>query len=219
MYKKHLTWLPILILLAGVPIVARADEHDSNKAIAYRAGYNYGYGIGYGDGQNDFRRGASFDLNNHDYKDRDKGYTKSLKHRDDYENGYQAGFRQGYQDGYSGHGFSLYTNTTTPGIAPVYVIEQPAYPSATIDGAVAVPVPAPSISGDAYLIGAQVGYRDGLRQGLTDVRTNQAFDPSRHETYQDASSGYSPTYGSKDQYRTGYRRGYEEGYRIAFGPH
>ncbi len=214
--KKYLTWLPVILLIAGAATVARGNDHNDSKAVAYRAGYNYGYGIGYGDGQNDFRKGEAYHLDSHDYKDRDKGYSRSIGHKDDYENGYQAGFRTGYQDGYGGRAFALYTPTSPAGVSPVYIIEQPAYPSGA--AAVTVPAPAPVASGNAFIAGAEIGYDRGLQQGMADLRTNQTYDPARHSDYLNAI-GYNASYGSKDDFDSGYRQGFEDGYRTAFGHH
>ena len=61
------------------------------------------------------------------------------------------------------------------------------------------------------------GYEDGHARGLADGRTRDLYDPAGSPEYRNGNEGYSPSYGSRDAYRSnyraGFRQGYEDGYR------
>lgn len=60
------------------------------------------------------------------------------------------------------------------------------------------------------------GYRDGVRQGRSDARDGDRYDPRGQRDYRSADNGRWSAR-SRDQYRDGFVRGYEEGYRDARG--
>jgi hypothetical protein len=61
------------------------------------------------------------------------------------------------------------------------------------------------------------GYRDGLNTGASDGQRGQSYNPQRSHFYQNATYGYSSSYGNretyKQYYRDGFQRGYQEGFR------
>lgn len=61
------------------------------------------------------------------------------------------------------------------------------------------------------------GFQDGRDKGHDDRRDDKRFDPTRHDCYQAADSGYGRRDGDRsdyrDAYREGFRAGYAEGYR------
>jgi hypothetical protein len=62
-----------------------------------------------------------------------------------------------------------------------------------------------------------IGYREGYSAGRDDRSSGRSFDYNDHNTYRDATIGYSSSYGDIDTYRRsfreGFRQGYEDGYR------
>jgi hypothetical protein len=60
------------------------------------------------------------------------------------------------------------------------------------------------------------GYREGIRQGERDGRSNRRYDPSRHSEWRDANDGFRREYGDHNLYRRDFRSGFEQGYREAY---
>jgi hypothetical protein len=60
------------------------------------------------------------------------------------------------------------------------------------------------------------GYREGLRAGERDGRSNRRFDPSRHGDWRNANDGYRREYGDHTMYRRTFRSGFEAGYSQAY---
>jgi len=60
------------------------------------------------------------------------------------------------------------------------------------------------------------GFRDGLRRGERDGRSNHRYDPTRHGDWRDADDGYRRQYGDHNLYRGSFRRGFEAGYAQAY---
>ncbi len=64
---------------------------------ASTAGYESGRDLGLTDGRN----GERYDPVRHkDYRDAERGYTRSYGSKDAYKTNFRSGFRQGYEDGY-----------------------------------------------------------------------------------------------------------------------
>ena len=63
------------------------------------------------------------------------------------------------------------------------------------------------------------GYSEGYRQGVSDAKRRERYDPVGSRDYRDGDQGYAASYGSRDayknNYRAGFRQGYEDGYRAA----
>ena len=62
------------------------------------------------------------------------------------------------------------------------------------------------------------GYEDGHQRGLADGRRRDCTTPPAAPSTRSGDEGYSPSYGSrnayKSNYRAGFRQGYEDGYRL-----
>jgi hypothetical protein len=56
------------------------------------------------------------------------------------------------------------------------------------------------------------GFREGLRQGERDGRSNRRFEPSRHGDWRHANDGFRREYGDREFYRRNFRSGFEAGY-------
>ena len=67
------------------------------QELAFSNGYDRGYERGVSDG----RDGDRYDpVRHNDYREADRGYSRSYGSLDAYKNNYRAGFRQGYEQGY-----------------------------------------------------------------------------------------------------------------------
>ena len=64
--------------------------------------------------------------------------------------------------------------------------------------------------------GYDAGYREGLKDGESDVRRGRGYSYARHDEYRDADRGYRRNDGNLDQYRRSFRQGYQTGYNEAF---
>jgi hypothetical protein len=64
--------------------------------------------------------------------------------------------------------------------------------------------------------GYRTGYSDGYMAGYRDTLDKVAKNYAGHDDYKDATRGYSPEYGSIDDYKDGYQQGYESGYDSGF---
>jgi hypothetical protein len=60
------------------------------------------------------------------------------------------------------------------------------------------------------------GFRDGIRAGERDGRSNRRFEPSRHGDWRNANDGYRREYGDPNFYRRTYRSAFESGYSQAY---
>jgi hypothetical protein len=60
------------------------------------------------------------------------------------------------------------------------------------------------------------GFREGLRQGERDGRSNRRYEPSRHGEWRNANDGYRREYGDHTVYRRNFRSGFEAGYSQAY---
>lgn len=60
------------------------------------------------------------------------------------------------------------------------------------------------------------GFRDGVRRGERDARSNRRYDPSRHGEWRDADDGFRREYGDHTLYRRSFRNGFEAGYSQAY---
>jgi hypothetical protein len=61
-----------------------------------------------------------------------------------------------------------------------------------------------------------LGYREGVRDGESDIRRGRDYSYTRHDTYRDADQGYRRNEGDRDQYRRSFRQGYQTGYSEAY---
>jgi hypothetical protein len=61
-----------------------------------------------------------------------------------------------------------------------------------------------------------VGYREGVKDGESDVRRGRDYAYASHNTYRDADQGYRRSDGNLDQYRRTFRQGYQTGYNESF---
>jgi hypothetical protein len=62
----------------------------------------------------------------------------------------------------------------------------------------------------------ETGYREGLKDGESDVRRGRDYSYTRHNEYRDADQGYRRNDGNLDQYRRTFRQGYQTGYNESF---
>ncbi len=60
------------------------------------------------------------------------------------------------------------------------------------------------------------GFRDGIKAGERDARSNRRYEPSRHGDWRDADDGYHREFGDRNFYRRNFRSGFEAGYSQAF---
>lgn len=179
------------------------ERRDASKSEAYRSGYEQGYRDGFHHGEEDFRDRLDFDPESEEFKKADRGYQKSLKHKDEYKRGYREAYRLGYEEGYEGRGFGDRSDR----IGDRYPSRRSRFPGRNGD----------SRFDTAFEMGSRQGLQDGLQKGEEDRRRNRSYDVDRHDWYDDADRGYRSSYGDKDDYRAGYRRGFEEGYDEGYG--
>lgn len=68
----------------------------------------------------------------------------------------------------------------------------------------------------AYNVGQQSGYQDGLRYGAHDRQYGIPYRPTRTQEYRDGDHYYRGSYGDKNQYREGYREAFLNAYRQGY---
>jgi flagellar biosynthesis/type III secretory pathway protein FliH len=192
---------------------APAQWRNNSKDAAYRAGFDRGYWDGLRHGDQDSRRRAGYDFRSREYKDGERGYSRSMQHKGDYKKGYRQGYESGYNDGYHGRNSARRGNTRFPERYPDrYPGRYPdsRYPSGQY------PDYGRRVSSQAWERGMERGYRDGMEHGRSDFRKRRSFDPNRHDDFRDADDGYKSSYGDKREYQSAYRRGFEDGYRQGY---
>ena len=70
-----------------------------------------------------------------------------------------------------------------------------------------------------YGAAAQNGFQDGANDGLQDRQVGHSSRATRRQNYKYGNRGYSPSFGSKDQYKASYRQAYIQGYEKGYnGP-
>jgi hypothetical protein len=62
----------------------------------------------------------------------------------------------------------------------------------------------------------QRGYRDGMTDGLQQLRQSKHFDPDTTPNYKNAGRGYSDSSDGLNQYRRVYREAYCTGYQVGY---
>lgn len=62
----------------------------------------------------------------------------------------------------------------------------------------------------------EMGYQDGINDGLKDFRTGHSYRPTQGDNYKSASRGYSSRFGGKDAFKQFYREGYASGYQRGY---
>lgn len=60
------------------------------------------------------------------------------------------------------------------------------------------------------------GFREGVRQGERDGRSNRRYEPQRHSEWRNANDGFRREYGDHNEYRRNFRSGFEAGYSQGF---
>jgi flagellar biosynthesis/type III secretory pathway protein FliH len=87
--------LGLILALLAVHVPAGAISTDETRQI----GEDTGYSIGYEQGREDRNNDRSFNDELRGVDDTE-GYTKRLKHKDNYKRGFREGYRQGYRAAY-----------------------------------------------------------------------------------------------------------------------
>jgi len=173
-------------------------QNGRGRGLA-RDAYDRGYREGLRQGQFDARRGLAADFSRDPvYRDAGLGYQRRFGARDSYREDFRSGYVDGYRQSYA----QLRGARSAPRLEPDNAQSRP------------------GTSGYQEPAYAR-GYSDGFRQGQSDGRDGDRYDPIGHRDYRDGDQGYYGSYGSRDayknNYRAGYREGYEEGYRTATG--
>jgi hypothetical protein len=191
-------------------------QWGGSKEASYRAGFDQGYWDGLRRGDQDSRRHERYDFrDSREYKDAERGYSRSMQHQGDYKKGYRDGYESGYNDGYRGKNSARRGNDR---ILERYPDRYPGrYPDARYPSAGRYPdYGRRGGYSEAWQRGMERGYRDGVDHGRSDFRKKRSFDPGRHDDFRDADDGYKSSYGDKREYQSAYRRGFEDGYRQGY---
>jgi len=202
MFQRFVPALAALVLVGGAGgAAAQSDarlipvQFGRGPGIAPNA-YDRGYREGVRQGEFDARRALPFDVQRDQvFRDGNRGdeqrYGTADLNREDFRRGYADGYRASYVRMRSAQAPDSQRNERVFGTtrrAGSY--EEPAYAR---------------------------GYSDGVKQGTSDGRGRDSYDPVGHRSYRNGDEGYYGAYGSRDayrnNYRAGYREGYEEGYR------
>src|SRR5215203_258698 len=188
----------------GIPNSRRPSYGPSRYSEVGRIAYDNGFREGVEEGDKDGRSRDRFYYEDEgDWKDGDKGYSRSYGDKNLYRQTFRAGFADGYSQGYSryqdgynngrygGYGDGRYGNGGYGGYGT-----GPQY---------------------GYSSAFENGRRDGYQKGQEDLRGRDGFDPRRQKWYREGDRGYNSRFGSRDEYKNEYRRGftagYEQGYR------
>jgi hypothetical protein len=211
-------------LAAGAPASAQIwggprDDRDGryDRAEYQRQAYDNGYRRGAERGERDGRDGRALDYRDEkDYRNADWGYSGRYGSREYYRQSFRSGFETGYYAGYNRYG--RYSGRTIPR-PPVYGNRYPDYGRYPDNRR--SPAPGDARYGYGYGYAADIGYQNGLRDGLEkgrkDWRDRRSYDVVRHGWYRDGDRHYKKEYGLRDDYRDGYRMGFQRGYDEAFG--
>jgi hypothetical protein len=99
--------IALLLSVGGVACVhgargARARNGGSQNSIAARQnGYEFAYQDGAERGRQDRERmNPVYRLDSADYRNADRGYTRSMGDRRQYQQGYREGYKAGYDEAY-----------------------------------------------------------------------------------------------------------------------
>ena len=213
MRRLELICIAAVFVVAWVAWTGIALAHDRDDGRYYHGGsfdarqhgYEHGYRDGFHHGQEDRERGASYDGRSKDYKDGDRGYEKFMGDKGHYKTGYREGYLAGYDDAYRrrsgrfgdiyGHQGERYRDGDRDARDDVYENRRWGYSDVAYD----------------------IGYRDGVEAGRSDLRKNKDHDPEGQHDYREADHGYRSSYGSKEPYRQLYRTGFMQGYEDGFG--
>jgi len=189
----------------GRPETRRPSYGSSRYSEVGRIAYDNGFREGIEEGEKDARsRDRFYYQDEGDFKNGDKGYSRSYGDKNMYRQTFRTGFADGYTEGYNRYsrGYDNGRYGTGGG-----------YGQGGYGGYGNVPRDTRYGSSAAF----DIGRRDGHEKGLEDARGRHAFDPRRHKWYREGDREYNSRYGSrdlyKDEYRRGFTAGYEQGYR------
>ena len=102
--------ITLLLSMSGMACVHSAQGARANNGRqgtgsfnARQRGYEFAYQDGADRGRLDrARTNPAYDLESEEYRNADRGYTRSLGDRGQYQQGYREGYRAGYDDAYKG---------------------------------------------------------------------------------------------------------------------
>ena len=79
------------------------DRQDLGSPNARQRGYQHAYQDGTDRGRQDHdRTNPAYNPDSADYRNGDRGYTKSMGDKGQYQQGYREGYKAGYDDAYKG---------------------------------------------------------------------------------------------------------------------
>ena len=82
----------------------RQSAGSLNARNARQLGYEFAYRDGADRGRLDrSRTNAAYDFDSDDYRSGDRGYSRSMGDRGQFQQGYREGYKVGYDDAYRGH--------------------------------------------------------------------------------------------------------------------
>jgi hypothetical protein len=84
---------------------------------------------------------------------------------------------------------------------------------ALLAAAFAFPAPSQAQTQDAYRIGHDKGYQDGLERAVKGRAAGREQDLARDPRYRKGDAGYKKAFGPRQEYIAGYRDGYEQAVR------
>ncbi|MEO5897619.1 MAG: hypothetical protein ABIS06_18160 [Vicinamibacterales bacterium] len=190
----------------GRPDPRRPSYGSSRYSEVGRIAYDNGFREGIEEGEKDIRARDRFYYEDEgDFKNGDKGYSRSYGDKNIYRQTFRDGFADGYSEGYRrasrGYDNGRYGGYGSGG----------GYGQGGGYGNI------PRDNRYGYAAAFEIGQQDGYEKGREDARGRNGFDPRRHKWYREGDREYNSRYGSREQYKDEYRRGftagYEQGYR------
>jgi hypothetical protein len=194
------------VLCQPLPLGAQ-DPYHGGALDARQHGYEHGYRDGFSFGQNSQVSNRDQDIVNQRLRAADKDYQPAFGSQEQYRQGYTDGFRAGMEDSRAGNRSRL---------EELFRARDPNYnPDRNRDGRIDGIYP--QNHWPATHVASDIGYRDGLAEGVRDRQDGRKFQPRKHEAWQTALHGYDRDSGGSGQYKAAYRGAFELGYRDGFG--
>jgi hypothetical protein len=196
----------LAVLCESFPLRAQ-DPYHGGALDAHQHGYEHGYKDGFSFGQNSQVSNRDQDIVNQRLRAADKDYQPAFGSKEQYRQGYTDGFREGMEDSRGGKRSRLEElfRARDPNFNPDRNRDD------RIDGIY------PQNHWPAAHVASDIGYRDGLSEGVRDRQDGRNSQPRKHDAWRTALHGYDKDSGPRGKYIAAYRAAFELGYRDGFG--
>jgi hypothetical protein len=171
-----------------------------------------GYRDGLERGRQDRSRNSRANTNNDEYRQADRGYSRSEGSRGQYKQAYRAAYQRGYNDGYNGQqngGLNRYPRGGRDDQGQDNDRGGGRRDRGNGNSGYG------NYGSETSRIAADYGYKDGVWYAQQDMARRRQQNPADCKGYKDADHGYNSSY-NRDEFKQAYRQAFTQGYLETF---